>query len=571
VAANPSKQKGIENVVEDSKWELAIVESVYGFYRKLLRDCAQEPVPLPGDLHLISLGELDQHFPDPLARLRGWLKLFDLAVVPSMLRQSLTPDVDPETAETLLRYYARKKASTDVDRDKADFVATFLYRYPRVPGQWEKHGYTLDGVVPIPPFEIALIEILADSEQSPLSEEYLPLVREFDALRQELESYTTLEALTDSGIVQKGRDLKQALGPCFYHPGVLATIGPYNAAVGKKLEGLFRAATSQLKSFAESVRREGGDVTSPVDGKVTVQHLSQIEEGEILNAEYATAQEKFRRVSKVKRAVDLRKSESNRPATPAPVVEGAPAEVRPGSTPGSAGPAPIKVPEPLKKPARDQQEWDEPVPAAPVPRRVVFPLAPEPPRFVEPPPKTPPRGLPVRPILGQAAAPQPAKIYDAQLEESKLRGVEDSIRVFVRAADPKFRQVVPMRFFNLTLTPFEADACAADYWDEKSFRGEYARALSRIVALVARISTELEELRQRQTSAHLWKPHASSLKFLLDASTAVFDQANSVLTLAGQRGLNDKVNAMSASLQKLRSRMDQAEQMLAEVASKDQL
>jgi outer membrane murein-binding lipoprotein Lpp len=53
--------------------------------------------------------------------------------------------------------------------------------------------------------------------------------------------------------------------------------------------------------------------------------------------------------------------------------------------------------------------------------------------------------------------------------------------------------------------------------------------------------------------------------------TAVFDQANSVLTLAGQRGLNDKVNAMSASLQKLRSRMDQAEQMLAEVASKDQL
>ena len=46
-------------MVEDSKWELAIVETVYGFYRKLLRDCAQEPVPLPGDLHLISLGELE--------------------------------------------------------------------------------------------------------------------------------------------------------------------------------------------------------------------------------------------------------------------------------------------------------------------------------------------------------------------------------------------------------------------------------------------------------------------------------------------------------------------------------
>jgi hypothetical protein len=50
-------------------------------------------------------------------------------------------------------------------------------------------------------------------------------------------------------------------------------------------------------------------------------------------------------------------------------------------------------------------------------------------------------------------------------EETKVRQVEESIRVFVRVADPKFRQVVPMRFFNLTLTPAEADACSADYLD----------------------------------------------------------------------------------------------------------
>jgi sugar lactone lactonase YvrE len=43
-------------------------------------------------------------------------------------------------------------------------------------------------------------------------------------------------------------------------------------------------------------------------------------------------------------------------------------------------------------------------------------------------------------------------------EETKIRQVEESIRIFVRVADPKFRQVVPMRFFNLTLTRAEADA-----------------------------------------------------------------------------------------------------------------
>ena len=59
-------------------------------------------------------------------------------------------------------------------------------------------------------------------------------------------------------------------------------------------------------------------------------------------------------------------------------------------------------------------------------------------------------------------------------EETKLLKVEESVRIFVRVADPKFRQVVPMRFFNLTLTPAEADAYCADYLEEKSLRAGVA-------------------------------------------------------------------------------------------------
>jgi len=552
-------------LAEDSKFELAIVETVYSFYQKLLQDSVQEPVPLPNNLHLISLGELDRHFPDPLARIRGWLKLLDLAVTPSMLRHSLTSEVDPEIAETLLRYYARKKTATDVDRDKADFVATFLYRNPRVQGQWERHGYTLDGVVPIPPFEIALIEILADAEAPEIPEEYVPILREFDALREELDIYTTLEALTDAGVVQKGRDLKQAFGTCFYHPGVLATIGPYNAAIGKKLEELFRATTQQLKSFAEEVHKEGGDVTSPVEGKVTVQHLAMIEEGEILKADYASGQEKFRRVSKVKKAVDQRRSGK---AAHTKKHQGHSEEATQVKNHEREAAAP--------HPHEESEAQNEPK-RTPIPPRFLGNPAPQMPKFDLPPSaaasSTPPSpsGLPSRGFVGAGgAAAEPAKLYDAQLEEGKLRSVDDSIRVFVKAAEAKSRQVVPMRSFNLTLSPVEADACGAEYWDEKSFRGEYARAMSRIVALIARMSTELEELRQKQNSAHLWKPHASSMRFLLDASNAAFDQSTSVLSLAGQRGLNEKINAMKESLQKLRTRMDNAGQLLKELEIRNQ-
>lgn len=552
-------------MAEDSKWELAIAEIVYGFYRKLFRDSVQEPLPLPADLHKLSLAELDSEFPDPLSRLRGWLKLLDLAVTPSMLRQALAPDVDPEIAETLLRYYARKRGGNDADRDKADFVATFLYRYPRVPGQWETRGYTLDGVVPVPPFEIALIEILAEADPEPLAEECIPILREFDLLREELEACATLESLTDVGIVQKGRDLKQALGISFYHPSVLAAVGPYNAAVGKRLEELFRAATSQLKSFAESVHREGGDVTSPVEGKVTVQHLAQIEENEILKTEYAAAQEKFRRVSKVKKAVDKRQAGDAQPAPEAAAPE-AKKPAQPEHVAKAPHPASEKFCQPLRKEQQPEETETSPEPAR-TPKFVGRP-APQMPKFNVPAASIPSHEAPDSGFSGQATAAQPARLYDPQVEEGKLRSVEDSIRVFVRAADPKYRQIVPMRNSNLTLTPVEADACGADYWDEKSFRGDYARTLGRIVAMAARTSTELPELKQRQNSAHLWKPHASALKYLLDTYATIFEQANSVLVVAGQRGLSEKINAMRESLQKTRTRLDSAEQLLRELELK---
>ena len=43
-----------------------------------------------------------------------------------------------------------------------------------------------------------------------------------------------------------------------------------------------------------------------------------------------------------------------------------------------------------------------------------------------------------------------------------MRRVEESIRVFVRVADPKFRQIVPMRYFNLMLSNSEVEAYTAD-------------------------------------------------------------------------------------------------------------
>ena len=145
-------------LAEDLRFELAILATVQGLYQKLLRDTLSGDVPIPSGLDEDALRHSERELPNTLSRMYRWLHLLDMAITPAMLRQALTPETDSEVAEALLRYFVRRREASDVNRDKTDLIATFLYRHPRVPGQWEQSGYGLDGALPLSPFEIALIE-----------------------------------------------------------------------------------------------------------------------------------------------------------------------------------------------------------------------------------------------------------------------------------------------------------------------------------------------------------------------------------------------------------------------------
>jgi hypothetical protein len=150
-------------------------------------------------------------------------------------------------------------------------------------------------------------------------------------------------------------------------------------------------------------------------------------------------------------------------------------------------------------------------------------------------------------------------------EEGKLRRVEESIRVFVRVADPKYRHVVPMRFFNLTLSEAEAGAYNAAFLEETSLRADVARSLIRLVSLSARISTELEELKRSQTMASVWKLHADALVALMDMAGCMVEDAGSVAAMAEQQGFAAFAATIQQSAAKLRARLETAAASLAHV------
>jgi hypothetical protein len=489
-------------VAEEPKWELAILATVQGFYEKLLQEHVGGEVPVPAGLEAISLQQGEGEVHATLEKMRRWLRLLDRAITPAMLRQAFTPETDPEIAEAVLRYFTRQKDTSDVNRDKTDLVATFLYRHPRVPGQWERRGYGLDGSLPLSPFEIALIEILADSDVPSLPEEHVQMLRRFDPLRQEALAFKDLNALLDSEIIPRVRDLKQALDASFYHPGVLATLAPYNAAFGRHFDELFHAAASEIKEFAAALQEQGGSILGNVEGvDVTVEHVAALEEKDLLKVDYSTALEKFRRVSKLKQALERR-----------PPIRRMSFQMK--------VPAAKAVPERRRQPVLDLE------------------------------------------AIRSAVTPQ-----QVATEETKLRQVEESVRIFVRVADPKFRQVVPMRFFNLTLTAAEAEACSADYLEEKSLRGSVARVLLRIVAVVARASTELEELKRADNSPSLWKLHADSLVALLEVARVLSGHAEDIMAQARGQANRASEEIIRISLQRLRHRSDASATALAGTGS----
>ena len=485
-------------MAEDPKWELALLATVQSFYQRLMGDHLGGEIPTPAGLTPEALRRDDENVRNTLDRMKVWIQLLDIAVTPAILRVGMAADLDAEVAEALLRYFARHRDDSATNRDKTDLVATFLYRRPRVAGQWQQRGYGLDGSLPLAPFEIALLEILSESDAPVLPEEHVQKLRAFGPLLDEANRFQDFNALMDSGIIPRVRELKASLGDSFYHPGVLATLAPYNAAFGERFDQLFALAANEIKEFASRLEELGGSILSTVDGvEVTVEHVAALNEGELLKSDYASALEKFRRVSKLKKELERR-----------PPLRRAPQSIAARSV-GAGG-------------------------AAVAPARI---------KFVAP-----------------AITPQALSI-----EEAKLRRVEESIRVFVRVADPKFRQIVPMRYFNLMLSPSEVEAFTADYLEEASARAKIGKMVLRVVATNARMTTELEELKRSQNSPSVWKLHADSLVVLLDMAQKISAAVKRVALETGDEpDIKSRSEGLTETHANLLKRTDEAVKILAQ-------
>jgi len=473
--------------------DITVLYPVHDFFLKVLEQELNHVIPLPVGLHRAPSTTPDFK---TISILQQWLNLLDLSTTPPMFRDELEHSGE-STAAALLNYYAHKTDHVATDRDKTDFVVTWVYRHSMASGAWKAPGA----------FEKRVTEIVG-APATPLPEEYRQLLREFEFLCTEVEDTEHFDKLMDSSMVQRVRDIKASFGKSFYHPKVLATVAAYNVDFGKKFDELFKQATKEIKEFAERVHQEGGSVATRVEGDVTVKQLEDIEDHKILKTDYREAQEQFRKVSKLKKAVDSKRKRATAGSAESAYAMGAKAAARA---------------------ERIGQVSDEDRLAIIVPSE---------------------------------------SDMAARIEEGKLLTIVESIRNFVKAADPARAQVIPLRHGTITLANHEVETFRVDYLLEKSFRADFANTLLKVVGCSARIEAELVDFSNMKKSAYLWKPHADSLTNLVKLSQALTAEAMPLNATAIQRGLSKKVEAMNQSLEKMQQKVKLATATLSQLTSK---
>src|SRR5436853_829507 len=304
---------GATAVAQDPARELLDLVMVNRLYLGLLEKTLGHSVPVPAE---VSAAGTDGASAGSVDVLKRWLKLLDLAITSPMVRDALKGGIEHESSAALLRYYLVKASQGDVDRDKSDLLAPHIFRNPP-PGSSRGAAPAAEGhsdtaysyVFSQKHAQEYEAEVLAMAPVSfpPLSEEHEQMLREFQYLHQEADDFRHFDQLMDSGILQRVRDLKSQFGAAFYHPRVLSTVAVYNVFFGRRFDDLFREAASQIEAFATKVQQEGGSIMSPVHGDVTVKHLADVEENNILTQEYGKAREHLHKISKFKKAVDTRK------------------------------------------------------------------------------------------------------------------------------------------------------------------------------------------------------------------------------------------------------------------------
>jgi hypothetical protein len=189
------------------------------------------PVQEPEEMRTPHQGLTERHV--------RWLRILDLCATPAALRMGIAKRAPKDAALiTLLSFFL--KQNQHGDHDRFEWLLTYVFKRRLDTGQAQGAGSV----------GAQILEMFPNLPQVSLSSAAKDQITQLSATLDEIKSCSTLTQLTRSGLVSKGRELKECFGEERYRPAVLAAVVNYNLVLGRAFGELFEEVAEQNRELA---------------------------------------------------------------------------------------------------------------------------------------------------------------------------------------------------------------------------------------------------------------------------------------------------------------------------------
>ena len=172
----------------------------------------------------------------------AWLEIVGAAISPYRLRLYAREHGIAEPASlSLLRFWAAKKTHFPEDREKVDWLATYLFK-AREQESKEPTGWV----------KSKLQQMLKGIPFPSLGTDAQLFLEEMPALLDDTRYMGAFSQITDSNLLERGREMKARVGNDLFNPVALAAVVNYNLVVGRKFDELLDRAILEARDAAPS-------------------------------------------------------------------------------------------------------------------------------------------------------------------------------------------------------------------------------------------------------------------------------------------------------------------------------
>ena len=222
---------------------VAEFREIHSLFLAILQPQLEHPLFLPEGVMKTGTEEDSSASPQGVSEnAMAWLEIAGAAISLYRLRlYAREHGIAEPASRALLRFWVAKKTHFPEDHEKVDWLATYFFK-AREQESKEPTGWV----------KTELQQLLKGIPTPPLGSDAQSLLGELPPLLDDARYLGAFSQITDTNLLERGREMKAQLGDDLFNPVALAAVVNYNLVLGRKFDELLDRAILQARDAAPS-------------------------------------------------------------------------------------------------------------------------------------------------------------------------------------------------------------------------------------------------------------------------------------------------------------------------------